>query len=112
MVAFAMQKHGITVNGETFTMSSADAAFPTLVAKLLPAGFKGLVVCGILAALMSSLASLFNSSAMLFTIDFYKIQTEGFRKDFALCRTCRYGSGSRVRYSLDSGNEKCRIGVV
>ena len=31
-----------------------------------------IVVCGILAALMSSLASLFNSSAMLFTIDFYK----------------------------------------
>ncbi len=51
---------------------NADAAFPTLVAKLLPAGVKGLVVCGILAALMSSLASLFNSSAMLFTIDFYK----------------------------------------
>ncbi|MDE6800223.1 MAG: Na+/glucose cotransporter, partial [Phocaeicola sp.] len=51
---------------------NADAAFPTLVAKLLPAGMKGLVVCGILAALMSSLASLFNSSAMLFTIDFYK----------------------------------------
>lgn len=50
----------------------SDAAFPTLVAKLLPAGVKGLVVCGILAALMSSLASLFNSSAMLFTIDFYK----------------------------------------
>ena len=49
-----------------------DAAFPTLVAKLLPAGVKGLVVCGILAALMSSLASLFNSSSMLFTIDFYK----------------------------------------
>ncbi len=53
-------------------MHNADAAFPTLVAKLLPAGVKGLVVCGILAALMSSLASLFNSSAMLFTIDFYK----------------------------------------
>ena len=51
---------------------NADAAFPTLVAKLLPAGIKGMVVCGILAALMSSLASLFNSSAMLFTIDFYK----------------------------------------
>ena len=51
---------------------NADAAFPTLVAKLLPAGIKGMVVCGILAALMSSLASLFNSSSMLFTIDFYK----------------------------------------
>ena len=51
---------------------NADAAFPTLVAKILLAGVKGLVVCGILAALMSSLASLFNSSAMLFTIDFWK----------------------------------------
>lgn len=51
---------------------NADAAFPTLVAKLLPAGLKGVVVCGILAALMSSLASLFNSSAMLYTIDFHK----------------------------------------
>ena len=53
-------------------MHNADAAFPTLVSKLLPAGVKGIVVCGILAALMSSLASLFDSSAMLFTIDFYK----------------------------------------
>ncbi|MDR1675733.1 MAG: sodium:solute symporter [Tannerella sp.] len=72
MIAFAMAKNGVTVNGEVFRISSADAAFPTLVAKLLPAGVKGLVVCGILAALMSSLASLFNSSSMLFTIDFYK----------------------------------------
>lgn len=72
MIAFAMAQKGIVINGEAFTLSSADAAFPTLVSKLLPAGLKGLVVCGILAALMSSLASLFNSSAMLFTIDFYK----------------------------------------
>lgn len=72
MIAFALQKNSVLIDGIPFTMSSADAAFPTLVARLLPAGFKGLVVCGILAALMSSLASLFNSSAMLFTIDFYK----------------------------------------
>ncbi|MDR0891804.1 MAG: sodium:solute symporter [Mediterranea sp.] len=72
MIAFALAKEGIVVNGQVFTLSTPDAAFPTLVAKLLPAGVKGLVVCGILAALMSSLASLFNSSAMLFTIDFYK----------------------------------------
>lgn len=72
MIAFAMAQKGVVINGEVFTLSSADAAFPTLVAKLLPAGVKGLVVCGILAALMSSLASLFNSSSMLFTIDFYK----------------------------------------
>ena len=74
MIAFALhQKLGsflpMLPDGVT---ANSDAAFPTLVAKLLPAGFKGLIVCGILAALMSSLASLFNSSAALFTIDFYK----------------------------------------
>jgi len=72
MIAFALAQKGVVINGQVFTLSAPDAAFPTLVAKLLPAGVKGLVVCGILAALMSSLASLFNSSAMLFTIDFYK----------------------------------------
>lgn len=72
MIAFAMAQKNIVINGEVFQLSTPDAAFPTLVAKLLPAGVKGLVVCGILAALMSSLASLFNSSAMLYTIDFHK----------------------------------------
>ncbi len=72
MIAFAMAKKGVVINGEVFTLATSDSAFPTLVSRLLPAGLKGLVVCGILAALMSSLASLFNSSSMLFTIDFYK----------------------------------------
>ena len=73
MIAYALSTKGIAMpSGEVFSLSTPDAAFPTLVAKLLPAGVKGLVVCGILAALMSSLASLFNSSAMLFTIDFWK----------------------------------------
>lgn len=77
MIAFALHQKYVGVGAEGFLPllngnPNADAAFPTLVAKLLPAGVKGLVVCGILAALMSSLASLFNSSAMLFTIDFYK----------------------------------------
>ncbi|NDW11362.1 Na+/glucose cotransporter [Bacteroides sp. 214] len=77
MIAFALHQKGLESGGflpmlADGVTANADAAFPTLVAKLLPAGVKGLVVCGILAALMSSLASLFNSSAMLFTIDFYK----------------------------------------
>ncbi|MDL2244546.1 sodium:solute symporter [Parabacteroides sp. OttesenSCG-928-J18] len=73
MIAYALHvKTGSFLPVDAAGMHNADAAFPTLVAKLLPAGVKGLVVCGILAALMSSLASLFNSSAMLFTIDFYK----------------------------------------
>jgi len=66
MIAFALNKKGI------ITLESADQAFPTLVSVLLPVGVKGIVIGGLIAALMSSLASLFNSSATLFTVDFYK----------------------------------------
>lgn len=66
LIAHALQAKGI------IHFDSADQAFPTLVAELLPSGVKGIVIGGLLAALMSSLASLFNSSATLFTIDFYK----------------------------------------
>ncbi len=73
MIAFALhQQLGSFLPLTPEGLPNSDAAFPTLVAKLLPAGVKGLIVCGILAALMSSLASLFNSSAALFTIDFYQ----------------------------------------
>lgn len=66
MIAYALNQQGV------IHLSSSDSAFSTLVKELLPMGFTGLVVGGILAALMSSLASLFNSSATLFTIDFYQ----------------------------------------
>jgi SSS family solute:Na+ symporter len=49
----------------------AQKAFPLLAASVLPAGVRGLVVAGLLAALMSSLAGVFNASATLFTMDFY-----------------------------------------
>jgi solute:Na+ symporter, SSS family len=66
MIAFALNQKGLLQVG------SSDSAFAAMVAQLLPAGITGIVVCGLLAALMSSLASLFNSSAMLFVEDFYK----------------------------------------
>src|SRR5207247_199831 len=50
----------------------SDAAYPALVTRLLPAGFKGLVLAGMLAALMSSLASAFNSCSTLLTWDVYR----------------------------------------
>ncbi|MEM9531678.1 MAG: sodium:solute symporter [Pseudomonadota bacterium] len=50
---------------------AGDQVFPTMVASLLPAGLRGLVVAGLMAALMSSLSSLFNSIATLFTVDIY-----------------------------------------
>jgi solute:Na+ symporter, SSS family len=53
-------------------LAEADQAFPTLVKTLLPAGLRGLIAGGLLAALMSSLASVFNSCSTLFTMDIYK----------------------------------------
>ncbi len=49
-----------------------DMVFPTMVTELLPLGLRGLVVASLLSALMSSLASLFNSCATLFTVDIYE----------------------------------------
>ncbi len=66
MIAYSLNAKGM------ITLVDSDSAFSVLVKELLPLGFKGLVVGGILAALMSSLASLFNSSATLFTVDFYQ----------------------------------------
>ncbi len=49
-----------------------QAAFPLMVAHVLPSGLRGIVVAGLLAALMSSLAGVFNASSTLFTMDFYQ----------------------------------------
>jgi len=67
MIAFALAEKGmLDLSG------GSNTAFPVMVRELLPAGIKGVVLGGAIAALMSSLASLFNSSATLFTIDFYE----------------------------------------
>ena len=51
---------------------AAQAAFPLLIQSVMPAGLRGVVVAGLLAALMSSLAGVFNASSTLFTMDFYR----------------------------------------
>lgn len=66
IVAYALAKQG------TLELSASDQALPTLVRALLPVGLKGLVVAGLLAALMSSLSSVFNSTSTLVTLDVYK----------------------------------------
>jgi len=66
MIAFALAKSGKLI------LPAGDQAFPALIKALLPAGLRGLVVAGLLAALMSSLSSVFNSCSTLFTIDIYE----------------------------------------
>jgi SSS family solute:Na+ symporter len=68
MIAAALKAKGVA----GFDFDSNDKAYGSLVTNLLPMGVKGLVVVGFVAALMTSLAAHFNSSATLFTIDFYK----------------------------------------
>jgi SSS family solute:Na+ symporter len=76
LIGYALHQKGIihiplkTVNGQS--VINGDQVFPTMVATLLPVGLRGLVVGGLLAALMSSLSSLFNSCASLFTVDIYE----------------------------------------
>jgi len=65
-----LQSQLIGADGEVIR-DNAQQAFPLMVAYILPIGIRGLVVAGLLAALMSSLAGVFNASATLFTIDFY-----------------------------------------
>jgi len=72
MIGYALHQRGIiTIPSDAEGNVSGDMVFPTMVATLLPAGLRGIVVAGVLSALMSSLASLFNSSATLFTLDIY-----------------------------------------
>src|SRR3989338_10320213 len=50
-----------------------NVAYILLIDKLVPTGVKGLIIAAILAALMSSLASIFHSSSTLFTMDLYRV---------------------------------------
>ncbi|KAA0222520.1 Na+/glucose cotransporter [candidate division KSB1 bacterium] len=66
----ALRAHLFSAEGELLR-DNAQQAFPLLVAHVMPIGIRGLVVAGLLAALMSSLAGVFNASSTLFTMDFY-----------------------------------------
>jgi SSS family solute:Na+ symporter len=66
VIAFALAQSG------KLQLSDSDQALPALVAALLPEGVRGLVVAGLLAALMSSLSSVFNSCSTLVTWDVYR----------------------------------------
>lgn len=66
IIAYGLKMKGI------LDYEKSDQVFPAMVQHLLPAGLKGLVAGGLMAALMSSLASVFNSASTLFTVDIFK----------------------------------------
>ena len=69
MIAYGLAVQG-KINPEV--LFDGNQAFPLLVKEVLPIGVRGVVIGGLLAALMSSLASVFNSCSTLFTMDVYK----------------------------------------
>ena len=79
LIGYALHQKGIVTippkldaAGNVVSEINGDQVFPTLVTTLLPPGLRGLVVGGLMAALMSSLSSLFNSCSALFTVDIYE----------------------------------------
>jgi len=78
MICFALATRGyeglghlIDDNGKAVAVE-CQAAFPLMVKHILPIGVRGIVVAGLLSALMSSLAGVFNASSTLFTMDLYQ----------------------------------------
>ena len=79
LICFALAKSGkipelagmIGPDGNA-TASAANGAFPMMVQYLLPSGIRGIVVAGLLSALMGSLAGVFNACSTLFTVDLYQ----------------------------------------
>jgi SSS family solute:Na+ symporter len=81
-----------SLSGGTVT---GDRAYAWMVTTLLPSGLKGLVVAGLLAALMSSLSAMFNSTSTLLTIDIFK-RLRPQADDASLVRFGRLTTGGMV----------------
>jgi SSS family solute:Na+ symporter len=100
MIGYALHQQGrldipLGPNGEI----NGDMVFPTMVSTLLPIGLRGLVLGGLLSALMSSLASLFNSCATLFTKDIYEKLRPG-QPERQLVRVGRIATAVVVGFGL------------
>ncbi|WP_194767496.1 SLC5 family protein [Tamlana sp. I1] len=63
------------IASELFTdrIGTRDEAFPVLIRELLPVGYSGLVIASLIAAIISSLNSMCNSVATIFTMDVYRV---------------------------------------
>jgi SSS family solute:Na+ symporter len=68
LIAYALKAQG------KLQLDDTNTAFPTMVKAIMPVGLRGVLAGGLLAALMSSLASVYNACSTLYTIDIYKKQ--------------------------------------
>jgi solute:Na+ symporter, SSS family len=66
LIAYTLDQQG------KIQLEDANAAFPLMVKTIMPVGLRGILAGGLLAALMSSLAAVYNACSTLYTMDIYK----------------------------------------
>ena len=106
LICFALARSGkvpelaqmIGPDGQAIPAAS-NGAFPMMVQYLLPPGIRGIVVAGLLSALMGSLAGVFNACSTLFTVDLYEKWNKG-ASQHQLVRTGRMATAIMVVIAL------------
>ncbi len=92
LIAYVLHSKGQLILPEKNGVTDYNAAFPAMVEQIMPMGLRGLLAGGLLAALMASLASVYNACSTLFTMDIYqKMKPEASGKE--LVRVGRIATG-------------------
>ncbi|HVM47020.1 MAG TPA: sodium:solute symporter [Candidatus Acidoferrum sp.] len=101
LICYALAKSGkIPALTEAFNQpNGSQGAFPLLVQHLLPPGLRGIVVAGLLSALMGSLAGVFNACSTLFTVDIYTKLRPG-ASEHQIVRTGRIATAVMVAIAM------------
>jgi SSS family solute:Na+ symporter len=73
-----------------------DKAYPWLISVLIPNGLKGIVIAALVAAIVSSLASMLNSTSTIFTMDIYKPYINKNATDKQMVNTGRLAAASAL----------------
>ena len=68
----AFDLFGDEIRANCDTGNCGDSAYPLLIKKLLPIGYIGIMLAALFGAILSTLDSLLNSAATIFTVDIYK----------------------------------------
>jgi SSS family solute:Na+ symporter len=87
---------GVMARGLYPDLDNPDLIFPLLAFDLLPIGLRGLMLAALAAAILSSLESIFNSAATLFTMDFVK----HFRPHLSEPNLVRTGRAATIGFML------------
>lgn len=92
IIAFRLYNADTGLLKEQYQLAKCDLAFPTLVNQLLPIGFRGLVMAGLMGCVMSHIASMLSASSSILTFDIYKSYVNREASSHDLIRFGRYST--------------------